>query len=653
MVFLFNPGYVAAQDDGWDGRIVPYARYVGVGGDEGKFREDWWMADGWAAGMERFSLERTLPGGGSFRGNARAVFSERDYGLRVELSKQNLGFIHIGYDQYRKYFDDTGGFFAPFSAGGYDLNTDLALDIGNFFFDVGFNRPDWPKLTLGYEHRFKDGEKSLLEWGGVTERGATRKIYPSFKEIDEDVNIFKGEIDYTVLDRFRLVDQVRYEIYDVATTRYDRALDFDAATSERVTVSEESDYEVFINTIQAESFMMDDKVYWSIGYRYMNLDGDASFRVKTEPFGPEPFDRNWFTRSVDLSQRSHIANVSAKAGPFMHVTMYGGVQGDSGETNGDTDAVLWETLPVVGPVSPEALIVTDRDEKGLEERLGLRYAGIPYTTVYLEGAWRQQSVDLFERELEDGTLDFERSTETDVNRQRYTIGLNTSPVRRLTFSARYRRSYRDNEYDHEIDTEAGYSAFIDRQKFTVDELNARLSLRPTSWLRGSLQYMLVMSDIETRYDTPGGTIETGDYDAHVYSLEMTLMPFAGLYLTGLVSYRDSRTDAFSNEVPSVVEYESDVLSFAGGAGYALDPKTTLNLQYIFSRSENAQNNAADGLPLGLDHQRHGFVAGVSRHLTDAVDVGFRYGFYTYDEDSNGGIDDYTAHMIAATCSVKF
>jgi opacity protein-like surface antigen len=89
------------------------------------------------------------------------------------------------------------------------------------------------------------------------------------------------------------------------------------------------------------------------------------------------------------------------------------------------------------------------------------------------------------------------------------------------------------------------------------------------------------------------------------------------------------------------------------SGYALDNKTDLTLEYSYSRSDNFVNNAAAGLPLGLDFQRHAVLAGISRKISKNVVARLRYGFYSYDESSTGGFNNYIANLVSASCSVRF
>ena len=104
-----------------------------------------------------------------------------------------------------------------------------------------------------------------------------------------------------------------------------------------------------------------------------------------------------------------------------------------------------------------------------------------------------------------------------------------------------------------------------------------------------------------------------------------------MYLTGLFSFQDTRTAAFDNSSPSVIAYRGNVYTIVGTAGYALDNKTDLNLEYTYSRSDNFTDNSADCLPLGLDNQRHGLIAGLQRKINDHIIARLRYGWFAYWE----------------------
>jgi hypothetical protein len=636
--------------------VSPIVRYVTVKGDEARFRQDWWIKDGWAGGIDEATYEYKIDKDWVLNFGARAIINEHDYKLRLEITNPNVGFVRAGYTEYRKYFDDSGGFFSLFSPPQLSLNRDLHLNIGDIYFEAGLTLPKLPKVTFGYERQFKDGAKSMLEWGSVTQGGNTRKTFPAFKDIDETVDMFKVEAEHDI-GKVHLADQFHYEHYRDTADRLDGATNLASSAGQTVTVHERYTHDAFFNTFRMDSHITE-KLYWSFGYLFNTLDGDPSLALNTLPFVSNN-DKNWFTQAVAINQDSHVLNANLMYGPFVKgLYLYGGLQAELTDGNGFTDAILTQ---ITGGATnnPNAIINSNTKKKSLEETFGIRFTGLPYTTVYTEGRWSQEFIDLFEQEVDNAVLNFQRDTDTDVHRQDYSVGFNTSPLPRMTLSARYRHGIHENDYEHLVDTEEGYPAFITAQKFTSDEIMSKLTLRPMSRLSVSFMYQLYTMDIDTTTKSitilgvPGGTIQSGNYDAIIYSVSATATPISRLYLTGLFSFQDTRTIGFANSDPAVLTYVGNVYTVLGSAGYALDEKTDVTIQYTYSRSDNFTDNSTVGLPLGLDFHRHGLAAGISRRINKNVAARLGYGFYEYIEPSSGGFNNYRAHLATASCTLAF
>ncbi len=618
--------------------LTPEGQYVTVKGDQDNFREHQWVNDGWTEGGSA-TLHQELGKDAALDFEGRGVFNDGDFKLALDITKKDVGFVRAGFTQYRHYFDSSGGFFKPFTTPSFTLPGNLYLDVGDIYADIGLTLPNAPKLTLGYERQYRDGTKSLLEWGGVTEAGQTRKIFPSAKDIDEHTDIFKAGIEHEIKG-VRLADQFRYERFDTDTRR----MDFDAGKS--IIVREEYKHDAFFNTFRMDSYVKE-HIYWSLGYLYTTLDGDAGLDLTTTPF-TGPTDKNWVTRVVDVGTDSHVVNLNTMFGPYRGLTIYAGVQAEKTESDGFTDALL-----TTGSSTLTNLINSSQDKQSLEETLGVRYTKIPFTTLYAEGRLTEQQIDLNEH---DAT--FRRQTDTDIFRQDYRVGFNTSPWRRVNLAGRYRYAFYQNDYDHTVDTEPGYPAFITAQDFTTEEVMGKLTVRPLSMLSVALQYQLVATDIKTGTAAipllvPKGSRYSGNYDANIYSISATVTPISRLYLTGLFSFQDTRTVTLGNETPSVIEYKGNVYTAVGAAGFALDNKTDLTVEYSYSRSDNFTDNSADGLPLGLDFHRHGLIAGIRRKITKNIEARLRYGWYEYVESSSGGINNYIAHLGSASCTIRF
>jgi hypothetical protein len=341
-------------------------------------------------------------------------------------------------------------------------------------------------------------------------------------------------------------------------------------------------------------------------------------------------------------------------GPYKDIQMSGGIEGEVTETEGDTDAVLTEIGFGGNLTEPEARILTRKDLDGLKETLGLKYTGLTRTTLFAEGKWIQQDIDLKEQEFEDSSLNFQRVTDSDRRISTYKIGFSTSPFRRVTLSAHYRRKDTCNDYDHKVDTEPlGYSAFIREKDITTNEVRARISVQPKTWLRTSFEYRLEDTEIDTIFDNNLRTVQSGNYDANIYSLDITLTPISNLFLTTVQSYRDIRGVAFDNDLDAVILYEGDIFSSINSISYILNEKNEFRLEYIYSRTDNFENNSKFGLPLLHDDLLQRVQTSLSHDISDNMKAKLTYGYYDYKGDHNDGVDDYSAHMAGVSFQIHF
>jgi hypothetical protein len=229
----------------------------------------------------------------------------------------------------------------------------------------------------------------------------------------------------------------------------------------------------------------------------------------------------------------------------------------------------------------------------------------------------------------------------------------------VALSGHYKQRDSDSDYDNSklaLDP-AGYPAFIRARRIATDELQAKLVLKPLSWLKTTLTYQ----EVETKYSTttdivPGGVtpegLLAGNYRAHIYGIQASATPFQRFYFLGSFSYGDTRLET-ANSGPSIVPYQGETLSIGANATYALNMNTSLSATYSFSRADYGQDNALAGLPLGLIYTRHALTVGITRRWSNSVTTSLRYGFYDYSEPGTGNSNDYLAHGIFATVTLRW
>jgi hypothetical protein len=655
--------------------ISPTVRWVTVHGDRNQFREHAWMDDRWSAGFEEFRYQQKFGPDTTVTMEGRAYFGGDQYRVRLSADKRDLGFARFGFEQYRHYYDDTGGYYAPFATNSFDLNHTLALDVGRAWLDLGLTIPDWPRVTLGYEYQYKEGTKSSLVWSDVFDRtGNTQAIYPAFKEIDERVHTAKFDLSHEI-NGVLIEDNFRGELYDLETRRVNRASVRlgRAVPDNAIGVSEEYDHFQAVNAFRLEK-QLRDWLFLSGGYLFSKLDGDAAFSVAG--FVPSDPSVTLFqgdaSQQVLLERRSHLLNFNTALGPWNGLIVLAGVQNDWTKEKGFGDA-LAPNFPDPNP----RIFAANRDRLTIEENFGFRYTAIPATVLYGESRFQQEGIDHFERQVidddSDSDQDFLRDTDATSNLQDYRAGLSISPWRRVSLHSSYRHRFKQNNYDHRIDLDSsaasgnGYPAFIHSRDIETDEIEAKLVLHWISWLKTSLKYQLLATDYTTATDPssvtvfdpvtflpvdvslPGGETLAGNHDAHVYSLNATLTPWKRWYLSTTLSYTDSRTATAVNDGVTVADYKGDVCSALASSNFIINDSTDWHTTYSFSRADYERRNGF--FPTGIAYDRHGLVTGLTKRFKKNLTTRLEYGLFRYDEPSSGGINNYTAHAILGTVSL--
>ncbi|EEF59803.1 c-type cytochrome domain-containing protein [Pedosphaera parvula] len=639
----------------------PTLRFITVNGNEQQFREHYWQREGWNGGVEQFELtEQVKP---DTKVMTLGHVLQDDYRLELSVQKDEVGFVHTGWEQYRKYYSDTGGFYPTFTPQVFSLDRDLHLDIGRAWIDFGLTLPNWPQMVLGYEYQYKNGNKSTLEWGDIVQGGIDRKIAPASQYQNERTHIIKFDLSYDI-QGIQLEDNFRGEFYSLRT--HDTNVIFFPAVSTFQGESVSEGYHHFqgANTLHAEK-QFNDWLFGSAGYLYSHLNADASFSVDTINLSGIALPQHrWRGPDITLERESQVFNLSTLLGPWDGLTLSAGVQNEytrqKGFGNDNFDEIFGANFFFPVPVTT----TSDLDTALVEENIGVRYTKIPFTALFADARLRQESIGQFEEE-KGGDQEFLRKT--DFSSQLYDIrtGFNTSPWPWVSFTAQFRRYDDNSHYNNTLDQQPigfpgiGYSAFIRARDLLTDEVETKIALRVTSWFRTTLSYRMLSSDYHTTTDpvpfgiSPGGTLLAGHSDDHIYSLGATVTPFQRLYLSGTFSYQNSSTVTANNGDPSIVPYRGDIYSVLANATYVLSQATDIFATYSFSYADYAQNNFVAGLPVGIRYQQHVIQGGLLRRFGKNLSAKLQYAYFLYDEPTSGTFNNYNAQGIFATLTYRF
>ena len=388
----------------------------------------------------------------------------------------------------------------------------------------------------------------------------------------------------------------------------------------------------------------------SAGYYYSRLESSDSFNQATTSASDIPFSGNyWSSPQVTLSTESHVFSVSGLFTPLKYLSLSLASQNEWTHENGFGEADLGAGLPTVpalfllNPVSNDS----DLDKFKSMQNATFRFTQIPWTVLFADLRFSQEQIGEFQEQT-GAVPEFIRQTDADNELQDVRAGFNASPWTWLSLNAQYHYASSDTTYNnvHVQPLLGGYPSFILSREIVTRDFVTKLIIHPAPWLKTTLSYDIAKTGYTTGTESvpggisPGGPLTDGIYDAHDYGLNVTLTPWHPVYFSAAFTYSDSRTLTADNSDPSIVPYIGHTCVLISSAGYALSKSINLNASYSFSAANYGQNNAADGVPLGLDYTRHNLMFGISKKLNDHFSAALRYVLSSYVEPSAAGFNDY-------------
>jgi hypothetical protein len=511
-------------------------------------------------------------------------------------------------------------------------------------------------MTLGYEYDYKQGNEATTSWGAYPQTALARNIYPASKYLDEGTHVIKFDLTADVKG-VAIDDRFRGEFYHL-----DSAYTNLASRSLVANNTKQGDsYFQGANTIRLEK-QFTSWLFGSGGYLFSKLDANSSFNSIVN-FGAFPAYVSSVPQIV-LERESHVFNLNAMLGPFDGLSLSSGVQTEWTRQNGFGSGTLntIEYTAVAPPtltVNP-ATLAADYDQNTIMENVALRYTKIPFTILFGEVRLQQETIG-------QSTSDLQPSGDyidnPNFSSQMYDMraGFSTSPWRSISLSAHYRRYDNDSNYQPNQNTQppGGYPGFLRSRDLLTDEIESKLAWHPNTWLKTTFTYQILTSKFHSDtvtasppFASAGGSLLAGETDAQVYSVDTMWTPAARWYLDAMFSYEPSRTTTATYGFAAIAPYEGKTYSVIANGTYVLDEKSDLFAGYVFSTANYSQNNAAAGVPLGIDYQMHGAQVGLGHRFNQDISGKLQYRFNYYEEPSVGGANNYRAHTVFASLTFR-
>jgi hypothetical protein len=636
--------------------FAPTVRWIDVHGNKSQFRELEGVNDGFSEGVEHFSLTQQISPDEKISASGHVIVPNQDIDVKLALDKTDTSFVHAGFDEWRKYYNDTGGYNPTVTPSQFNLNRDLYVDNGRAWVDFGVTLPQRPQVVIGYEYDFKNGNKSMLDWGYAN----GKNIYPATLAVDEQTHIIKLDVTHD-FDDWHLENNARGIFYSENNTSSEPQIFF-GGTSPDTFVTTKDNYRSTqgMDTLTLEKQMRD---WWFLsgGFYYSKLEANDFFNQTTAipSFG---VNNQLSSSQITLDRQSEIFSVASLFTPLEHLTFSLGSQNEWTTEDGFGNSVPDLEFGVNAPANSNLNLFK------ASQNANVRFTEIPFSVLFADARLDEESVNAFQQENGDEFLN-----QNDAMNHRYDVqgGFNTSPWRWVALNAQYKYQASDTDYRNPTDVvngnsgaTNGYPGFILNRKITTDEFETKLDLRPATWVKTTLTYQITDTDYKSKTDpaydfilgqtvSPGGPITDGHYQAQTYGLSATLTPIQRFYFSETFTYSRSRVTTASNGDPSIVPYSGNIYTLITTTTYALNAKTSLQTSYAFSYADYGENNAAAGVPTGLDFTRHEVLAGLTRQLTKHLTAALRYQFSQYSEPSSNNANNFTAHGVFATFAYKW
>ncbi len=663
---------------------------VAVDGDKAQFMKRHNLPRGAFGGVEGFHYEKSVGKEGLFKLDGRGIFDLHDYNLKLDYSYPDKGYVRAGYREYRTWYDGSGGFL-PQGEKWFSLyNENLHIDRGDAWFEAGLTMPDLPILKFRYDHKFRRGLEDSTSWGDystVNRPNAAdpflRGIVPSFRDIDEKRDIFELTGRHTIA-KTTLGLGLRYE-----TSEIDDSLNVHRRPGESfpglmiqpdryVTTRDKNNVDLF-NVHGSAITRFNDKLMLTAGASFTTLDSDLSgsrfygagydlaYDLNTFGLRALPGDEGYWNLSGGSQLKEYVVNLNLAYKPWEYFSVVPSVRVEKQDTEASS---IFDDL-----ASPRNSLISsradsDRDLLAVSERLDLRYSRLTNWVFYGRAEWAQDQgnkndrfsggLSLFSNPL----LPDAYTQQTDYNRftQKYSIGANWYPWKRLNFAAQYYHKMRNNDYDHSViwapqTTYKRYPGFIDEQEFDTDDVNFRFTLRPLNNLTFVSRYDFQLSRIDTRGN--GLTeIQSAETTSHIFGESISWVPCNRLFLQASANVAFDKTETPANDLAGadanlVLPSKNDYWSANFMVSYNLNAKTDLQANYSYYRANNFVDNSSVSVPYGADDEEHAVTLAMIRRINARMRWTLKYGYFDNRDYASGGYNDYQAHMVYSSIQYLF
>jgi len=623
------------------------------------------------AGIENLTIGR-LTDDYVVRFEARAIPASGDYRFAFLWEKADTFYLKASYQQFRIYYDGSGGRLLPRDLAISYFPEDLAVDRSYFSVELGNVVTDGVRWRLRYDHNTRSGSKNSLRWGDSNLGGpafTVRAFIPSYLLLDEARDIVTAEASRrTETANWKAAG--RYERSRVNNTHVARR----RATEPQdryLTMNEGTSTDLFSGHAHYERFFSKELRLSAGGLATTidtNLSGSRIYGTKPRAAylpvvaGGQANDAGYIDLGGNSQLKQYIGNVNLYYQVTKHLSVLPAVKFEHLGQQSDETHTVTSLSGNTAPATETLYAGTNRDSwDEVTEDLEVRYQRWPNLHLSARGQWNQGTGNLAEQSIlrATGTTALDHNVDYQRYGQRYLTSATWYARPGLTFGAQYNyrlkladyRAVRDSTPNTNVAASRDrYPQFIVDNDIASHDANLRMSWRRSTNLHFTTRYAYQQATVTTSFDNLGA-IENGRLTRHVVTQAATWTPIPRLFVSGTVNVTYDQLWVPSHRLTVISDnnYSSASLS----SGYALGKVTDLYLDLYHYRADNYTNNPEVTLPLNSGLTLNTAFLTWVRRQNERLIYTVKYGYGTNRDGSYGGQNNFTAHMLYGKVQVKF
>lgn len=636
-----------------------------VDGDGARFQKHFQHRRGGFGGVQDFQYLKE--GEDSFfRLNGGVVAGNADIRLDARWEKYDSHYLWFGYKQFRTWYDGSGGYLPANDLWISLYDEEMHLDRGQLWVEFGLIPADRPHLRVRYQRLTRKGRKDSTTWGDTALTGGSglRSIVPTYLDLDETRDIVAAEI-MQQSGEYVWEAGVRYDGTKLNNSR--NANRRPGESSDRKVVTRDGTEADLFSAYGYSMRNFGENLTISASGSYMTLDtnlegsriyGDTYDPVFDPEYGKLQFrDRGFLELAGGSKLKQLVANGNLQYRAGKHWKIRTSLRLSDKRTDGVSRFTEWDFGSSLSTNVVEMEAASRRDVFDAVGDLEVFYSGLKNWTLTLRGEWIHGSGDLAENkvEIESDTINVDRLTNDERRGHKYSLGANWYASSHVTIAGQVYFRSRENSFDHVRDSSPPtasdrYPAFIENQEFETVDANIRLSWRPLSNLNLVTRFDRRSSDVTSRMMSLNSE-RSADLKSRILSQSVTYSPVPRLYLTGSINITRDFVETPAEEL--VGDSQNDYVVGTLGAGYAVNDRNDVTIDYFYFDADNFADNSANSQPYNAGETRHA-ISGVWRfQYSENLLYTAKYAFATNRDQTSGGNNDYDAHTVYGSVQYRF